>query len=1687
MPRPRSVKFELKADTADANRKLDATSKKMGGLTGAQDKQNTSSKKSAQQNTRTKKSFTDLAQSSAIAGTSIGLLAHPFSLATAGLAGVGAAAVKAVIEFSKFETALAEVSTLIEGTPEQLGGITAAIQGVATGFGTDQVDAARAYYQIVSSGASAGAEANALLNASVKASVAGVTDIATAADGLTTALNAYGFTGEQAGLISDKLFQTVKAGKTTFGELASSIGKVAPLASQTGVSIDELTAGISEITLNGVSTSEAVTQLRGLIQTLIKPSGKAAAEAKRLGLEWNAAALQSKGLEGVLKDLAVKVGDDKTALSTLIPTIEGLQAALVLGKGGAEQYSGAIEAVANSAGSTEEAFLKMSNTLEFQGGRVTQTFSAITVSTGQAISEAIGLTGILRGVADSMTEFGYELGLLDAGTLTVAQRLEELAEATQKYQRQNDKSSQSAKDAQLEMENLKDSFTGTREELDEAIKLANEWENRLQEAEGSLYRYNEEGKAAIRTAKAHRDSASELVRTIHALIIENEELAETQRIAAEEERERTQAQKLLNEEQSEASQVLDALRRKYEPLNTAQEKYENGVNSLRKNQEFLKLSDEQLSEAIGYLKRDLDAANKSFETAQKRTSGMSAATRDLLEAADPTSKILREYRGALDKLKQELNDNRITQEQYNIAAKQLRESQLKKIDALNKTTDAVEELSPALRSLLDEMNPLETEASKLEQTIEDVKVAFDNNLITVEQYEAALAKLEEQLAGVTQEMGKTEEASASFGQKFGEGLNAAGNAAAEYLENNGADILTAALEGDRETLEASMANLGADAGKAFGSAFAGPFGAILGEVIGRKLGELATDLLNDLGESLFSSSDRVTVGVNATNSLFRQLAAGDTRTAASGLRLTPQARGAGDAGREAANELLRQFLHLDSRLVELLKELGILVDLTGKELQPDRPTTSLRPSEYHNPFGSVETDEINQGDLDNAANRFVLQWVNAIIDQVPPDLAEQLANATNMEEIFRILGAEVSLLITDLSDSSKSLYDQVYPLVGLQERHEQVLANLQAELDAGVLTQEEYNALVEQAGKNFADASREIDIANGVIFEVSDATQALLDEMYPLEALERRRTNTVARLDNELAAGVITQEQYNLLLKEVNDNYEEGAKQIGIANGSIVELSQSTRDLLDELNPLAKLERERTETLERLQRELEAGHITQEEYNDLVEHTHETYREGAKAIAEANGAIFELSNATQNLLDQLNPLAKLERERDETIAQLNKELEAGLLTQEEYNQLLELTNSTYADGALRLRESSDEFKSLVETIKEGIVAEQELRIEALKAEQTVLKETLAFLDQQLSKLGDASNSIGGFLEAFDVDQAGRDLSVLGNHLRTTSAQYENATSRVLELASATDLNVDTAVDLADAMERQRGLAIQLATAWHNLSEEIANSLGNLADDLERSLLSAEELTRQRSQDLVDLRSQIGDAETPEQLAQITRDINTLIRQLVNDYDVQRTLAAEDTDPSLVDDEGYTFSTSAFGQNFQAASEEALRRLVTQFAADFARAVQDESQNQIDDNVSDLVDSEADLQESLASLPEKLKDLNDELLEEQKLLVDRQEEIANQMEEATRIMNEAAETARLAAHEQLDAAEQGKANAQQMSESARTIANATQHQLKQFEYFARNVETMEDASRTMLTAAQTPRNISVNFAGKEVNA
>jgi TP901 family phage tail tape measure protein len=278
-----------------------------------------------------------------------------------------------------FDAKMREVSTLLSGDVRpQMVALTQAAKDQAQQFGAMPIDQSAALYQIISAGATSAAAATDTLTASNKLAVGGVTDVRTAADGLTTVMNAYGGEAGTAAEISDAMFIGMRAGKTTIGELSASFGVVAPLAAQAGVKFDELVSAAAALTKGGVSTSEAMTGLRGIVAAIIKPTKEASDMARALGIQFDAQALKSKGLAGFMEELRAKVGNNTQAMAKLFGGVEALNPALALTGKASKDFANTLQDMEQKAGATDRAFGLIAAGSSFQ---LQQVISKITVST----------------------------------------------------------------------------------------------------------------------------------------------------------------------------------------------------------------------------------------------------------------------------------------------------------------------------------------------------------------------------------------------------------------------------------------------------------------------------------------------------------------------------------------------------------------------------------------------------------------------------------------------------------------------------------------------------------------------------------------------------------------------------------------------------------------------------------------------------------------------------------------------------------------------------------------------------------------------------------------------------------------------------------------------------------------------------------------------------------------------------------------------------------------------------------------------------------------------------------------------------------------------------------------------------------------------------------------------------------
>ena len=319
---------------------------------------------------------------------------------------------------AEFETAMAEVSTLVDTTTFKLGKMEKAVLSASNAFGKGAGQEAKATYQLISAGAETAADATNLLTAANKLAIGGVTGVETAADGLTSILNAYGLASGNATAVSDAMFVAMRAGKTTIGELSTEIGKVAPLASSAGVSFDELLASAAALTKSGIKTNVAMTGLRAILAAVTKPTTEAVDAAKELNIEFTAAGLASKGLAGFLAEVAEKTGGSTDQIAQLFGGVEALVPVLAFAGQAGKDFTSIMGDMETKAGATDAAFQKMSDTMGFQSSRIVESLKNSLLGLATPLGNV--LVPILASVADNIEAVSVVLGIAGgAGLISI--------------------------------------------------------------------------------------------------------------------------------------------------------------------------------------------------------------------------------------------------------------------------------------------------------------------------------------------------------------------------------------------------------------------------------------------------------------------------------------------------------------------------------------------------------------------------------------------------------------------------------------------------------------------------------------------------------------------------------------------------------------------------------------------------------------------------------------------------------------------------------------------------------------------------------------------------------------------------------------------------------------------------------------------------------------------------------------------------------------------------------------------------------------------------------------------------------------------------------------------------------------------------------------------------------------------
>ena len=343
-----------------------------------------------------------------------------------------------VAPFDSFEKSMRSVNTMAGKGEADFEGLTDKVKELSANIPLAREELANGLYQTISNGVP---EENwmSFLEQSSKSAVGGLADLGQTVTVTSTLIKNYGLSWDQAGAIQDKIQMTAKNGVTSFEQLGQALPMVSGSASQLGVSMDELMAVFATTTGVTGNTSEVATQLSAVLNSLIKPSSEATKAANEMGIGFNAASVQAAGglqnfllgLDKSIEEYSAKTGQLKqTIYGQLFGSAEALRLLGSLTGEQKDKFAENIGAMADSAGTIDDAFNNMSSTGEAVGQMLKNQVQSMMDWAGSMASTSAPYIELLANTGLAITSLTQlRTGLLTVVTGLKAVRIATLAQA----------------------------------------------------------------------------------------------------------------------------------------------------------------------------------------------------------------------------------------------------------------------------------------------------------------------------------------------------------------------------------------------------------------------------------------------------------------------------------------------------------------------------------------------------------------------------------------------------------------------------------------------------------------------------------------------------------------------------------------------------------------------------------------------------------------------------------------------------------------------------------------------------------------------------------------------------------------------------------------------------------------------------------------------------------------------------------------------------------------------------------------------------------------------------------------------------------------------------------------------------------------------------------------------------------
>lgn len=338
------------------------------------------------------------------------------AMGTAIAAGVGLA----VARFAEFDQQMSFVQAATHETTQNMGLLRdAALEaGASTVFSA--TEAAQAIEELAKAGVATEDILGGGLDGALDLAAAGGLDVARAAEIAAVALKTFGLEGRDMSHVSDLLAAGAGKAMGDVEDLSQALAQGGQVASQTGLSIEETTAGLAAFASQGLLGSDAGTSFKSMLQRLTPQSNEAKKAMDDLGISAYDANGQFIGLADFAGNLQESLRDltpeQRNSATATIFGSDAVRAATVLYSEGEQGIRDWTDAVDDQGYAAETAATRLDNLagdVEALGGA----FDTALIQSGSAANDTLRF--LVQTVTDGVEAFTKLPEPVQGGALAV--------------------------------------------------------------------------------------------------------------------------------------------------------------------------------------------------------------------------------------------------------------------------------------------------------------------------------------------------------------------------------------------------------------------------------------------------------------------------------------------------------------------------------------------------------------------------------------------------------------------------------------------------------------------------------------------------------------------------------------------------------------------------------------------------------------------------------------------------------------------------------------------------------------------------------------------------------------------------------------------------------------------------------------------------------------------------------------------------------------------------------------------------------------------------------------------------------------------------------------------------------------------------------------------------------------------